>query len=119
MKNADQMLKTIISLVDTSGDGKIQYEGGSPLLMLASKYMLDAVLKHRATEFRVFVEAAERQLLALFRSIDHDRDGRLDKAELRAAFQRAGLSVPSRRLSGFFDEIDMNRDGYITFEEWR
>jgi hypothetical protein len=27
MKNADQMLKAIISLVDTSGDGKIQYEG--------------------------------------------------------------------------------------------
>jgi len=28
MKNADQMLKAIIGLVDTSGDGKIQYEGG-------------------------------------------------------------------------------------------
>jgi solute carrier family 25 phosphate transporter 23/24/25/41 len=55
----------------------------------------------------------------LFRSIDRDRDGRLNKEELRAAFQRAGLSVPSRRLSGFFDEIDMNRDGYISFEEWR
>ncbi|KAK0613897.1 mitochondrial carrier domain-containing protein [Immersiella caudata] len=96
MKNADQMLKAIISLVDTSGDGKIQYE-----------------------EFRVFVEAAERQLLNLFRSIDRDKDGRLDKEELRAAFQRAGLSVPSRRLSGFFNEIDMNHDGYITFEEWR
>jgi len=55
----------------------------------------------------------------LFRSIDRDKDGRLDKEELRAAFQRAGLSVPMRRLSGFFDEIDMNRDGYISFEEWR
>lgn len=28
MKNADQMLRAIIGLVDTSGDGKIQYEGG-------------------------------------------------------------------------------------------
>lgn len=28
MKNADEMLRTIISIVDTSGDGKIQYEGG-------------------------------------------------------------------------------------------
>lgn len=70
-------------------------------------------------EFRVFVEAAERQLLMLFRSIDKDKDGRLDKEELRTAFQRAGLSVPMRRLSGFFDEIDMNRDGYISFDEWR
>ncbi|KAK3321483.1 mitochondrial carrier domain-containing protein [Cercophora scortea] len=96
MKNADEMLKEIIKVVDTSGDGKIQYE-----------------------EFRVFVEAAERQLLMLFRSIDRDRDGRLGKDELRAAFQRAGLSVPMRRLADFFDEIDMNHDGYITFDEWR
>ena len=28
MKNADDMLKDIMRLVDTSGDGKIQYEGG-------------------------------------------------------------------------------------------
>ncbi|KAL2155400.1 hypothetical protein VTH82DRAFT_142 [Thermothelomyces myriococcoides] len=96
LKNADQMLKTILSIVDTSGDGKIQYE-----------------------EFRVFVEAAEHQLLLLFQSIDRDKDGRLNKDELQSAFRRAGLSVPNRRLSGFFNEIDMNRDGYITFDEWR
>ncbi|KAK1830723.1 mitochondrial carrier domain-containing protein [Podospora conica] len=96
MKNADQMLKAIVELVDTSGDGKIQYE-----------------------EFRVFVEAAEKQLLLLFRSIDRDKDGRLNKEELRSAFRRAGLAVPMRRLSGFFDKIDQDNDGYITFEEWR
>lgn len=70
-------------------------------------------------EFRVFVEAAERQLLLLFRAIDRDQDGHLDKDELQAAFKKAGLAVPMRRLSGFFDEIDMNHDGYITFDEWR
>ena len=70
-------------------------------------------------EFRIFVEAAEKQLLLLFRSIDRDKDGRLNKKELQAAFQRAGLSVPNKRLSGFFDEIDLNNDGFITFDEWR
>jgi len=70
-------------------------------------------------EFRAFVEAAERQLFLLFQSIDSDHDGRLNRHELEAAFHRAGLSVPKRHLTGFFDEIDMNRDGYITFEEWR
>ena len=70
-------------------------------------------------EFRSFVETAERQLLQLFRSIDRDKDGRLNKEELRAAFQRAGLSVPMRSLSSFFNEIDMNNDGFISFDEWR
>ncbi|KAL2127535.1 hypothetical protein VTI74DRAFT_10574 [Chaetomium olivicolor] len=96
LQNADQMLKAIIGVVDTNGDGKIQYE-----------------------EFRVFVEAAEKQLLLLFRSIDHNNDGRLNQDELQAAFKRAGLTVPKRRLAGFFDEIDLNHDGYITFDEWR
>ncbi|KAH9898642.1 mitochondrial carrier [Xylariomycetidae sp. FL2044] len=96
MKNADNLLKDIIKAVDTDGDGKMQYE-----------------------EFRVFVEAAERQLFVLFRSIDRDRDGKLDKQELRAAFHRAGLAVPRRRLDEFFRDIDHNRDGYITYEEWR
>lgn len=71
------------------------------------------------TEFRVFVEATERQLLFLFKSIDRDQDGKVGRDELSAAFRKAGLTVPGRRLSGFFDEIDMNHDGYISFDEWR
>ncbi|KAI2617427.1 mitochondrial carrier [Hypoxylon sp. NC1633] len=96
MKNADDMLKAIIKVVDTNGDGKIQYE-----------------------EFRIFVEAAERQLYVLFKSIDRDQNGKLDKEELHHAVQHAGLSVPIRRLDEFFENIDHNRDGYITYEEWR
>jgi solute carrier family 25 phosphate transporter 23/24/25/41 len=71
------------------------------------------------TEFRVFVEAAERQLFLLFKSIDRDNDGKLDKNELQAAFHRAGLSVPMRRLGSFFEDMDKNNDGYISFDEWR
>ncbi|KAI1780629.1 mitochondrial carrier [Hypoxylon cercidicola] len=96
LKNADDMLKTIIKVVDSNGDGKIQYE-----------------------EFRVFVEAAERQLYVLFKSIDHDKNGKIDKEELHHAVQHAGLAVPMRRLDAFFENIDHNRDGFITYEEWR
>jgi solute carrier family 25 (mitochondrial phosphate transporter), member 23/24/25/41 len=55
----------------------------------------------------------------LFKAIDHDNDGRLDKHELQAAFQRAGLAVPMRRLGSFFEDIDKNNDGYISYDEWR
>lgn len=70
-------------------------------------------------EFRVFVEAAERQLLLLFRSIDKNGDGKVGKEELRMAFKSAGLAVPGSRLEEFFNDIDMNNDGYISFDEWR
>ncbi|EFQ32997.1 hypothetical protein CGRA01v4_00524 [Colletotrichum graminicola] len=96
MKNADDMLRKIMSVVDTNRDGKIQYE-----------------------EFRYFVEQTETQLMILFQSIDKDNDGRLDKTELQEAFRRAGLVVPMRKLGAFFGDMDMNNDGYISFEEWR
>ncbi|KAH6605020.1 peroxisomal ca-dependent solute carrier [Trichoderma cornu-damae] len=96
LKNADAMLKKIMNEVDTNGDGKIQYE-----------------------EFRAFVRQAEDQLFDLFRSIDRDGDGKLDKAELQTAFKAAGLTVSSRRLHDFFNDMDLNNDGYVSFDEWR
>ena len=70
-------------------------------------------------EFRRFVEQAERQLFALFRSIDKDGNGKLSKGELQAAFKNAGLTVSNRRLVEFFDDVDLNNDGFISFDEWR
>ncbi|GAB0137177.1 hypothetical protein EsDP_00005455 [Epichloe bromicola] len=96
LKNADHLLKQIMTEVDTNRDGKIQYE-----------------------EFRAFVEQAERQLFFLFHAIDKDGNGKLDTAELQTAFRTAGLSVSSRRLSDFFHDLDGNNDGYVSFEEWR
>ncbi|UKZ95267.1 uncharacterized protein TrAFT101_010115 [Trichoderma asperellum] len=96
LKNADAMLKKIMNEVDTNGDGKIQYE-----------------------EFRDFVRQAERQLYDLFKSIDRDGNGKLDKSELQTAFKAAGLTVSNRRLNDFFSDMDLNNDGYVSFDEWR
>lgn len=65
------------------------------------------------------MEQAERHLLVLFRSIDVDHNGKLDMEELQKAFRRTGLKVPMRRINAFFSHIDMNNDGYISFDEWR
>lgn len=70
-------------------------------------------------EFRAFVEQTEKELLKLFRSIDRDHNGQLDKAELKSAFTGAGLTVPNSKLDQFFSEVDVNHDGVISFEEWR
>ncbi|KAL9619056.1 MAG: hypothetical protein Q9160_006311 [Pyrenula sp. 1 TL-2023] len=96
LKNADSLLHDVLEAVDTSGDGQIQYN-----------------------EFRVFVDHTERELWQLFESIDRDHNGSLDKAELQAAFSRAGLAISSAKLDQFFEEVDTNHDGEISFEEWR
>ncbi|KAL8738372.1 MAG: hypothetical protein Q9181_000843 [Wetmoreana brouardii] len=96
LKNADEMLEDVLKALDTDGDGRIQY-----------------------TEFRAFVEQTEKELLKLFKSIDRDHNGQLDKDELKLAFTRAGLVVPNSKLDQFFSEVDTNSDGVISFEEWR
>lgn len=96
LKNADALLRDILKVVDTSGDGQIQYN-----------------------EFRIFIEHAERELFQLFDSIDRDHSGSLDKDELRQAFARSGIVVSNAKIDHFFDEIDTNHDGEISFAEWR
>ncbi len=96
LKNADDLLHDVLKAVDTSGDGRIQFN-----------------------EFRVFVEHAEKELWQLFESIDKDHSGALDKGELRTAFSRAGLTISNAKLDQFFDEVDSNHDGQISFDEWR
>ena len=57
--------------------------------------------------------------MQLFKSIDRDHNGQLDKKELRDAFVRAGLIIPATKLDQFFAEVDTNHDGVISFDEWR
>ncbi len=73
----------------------------------------------RSEEFHTFVNRTEDALRSLFRSIDHDKNGKLDKTELRDAFARAGLAIPKARLDDFFSRVDSNNDGAISFDEWR
>lgn len=70
-------------------------------------------------EFRTFIEQTEKELWQLFKSIDYDHNGQIDKKELRSAFSAAGLVIPSPKLDQFFSEVDTNNDGTISFDEWR
>ena len=65
------------------------------------------------------MKQTEKQLRTLFDSIDRNHDGSLDKSEIQAACRGAGLLVSNRKLDQFFDTVDVNNDGIVTFEEWR
>ncbi|KAF7892050.1 hypothetical protein EAF00_008352 [Botryotinia globosa] len=96
LKNAGDMLRDAVKAMDKNGDEVIQYD-----------------------EFRTFVEKTEKELFVLFQGIDRDHDNRLDKDELQVAFKKAGLTISKSKLDLFFEEVDMNHDGFITFDEWR
>lgn len=70
-------------------------------------------------EFRDFVKQTEKELSALFKSIDKNNDGKISREELKSAFSRSEVTVSNAKLDNFFVKIDTNRDGVITFDEWR
>ncbi|EGX47144.1 hypothetical protein AOL_s00097g190 [Orbilia oligospora ATCC 24927] len=96
LQNADKMLQDLMDICDTSGDGFIQFD-----------------------EFVVFMEATEQHLRGLFNAIDRDKNGQLDRSELAHALESNGIKVEPHKLQAFFDRLDKNSDGQITFEEWR
>lgn len=51
--------------------------------------------------------------------MDLDSNGKIDKKELHDALERAGIVANGDRLQQFFEFMDQNRDGMISFEEWR
>lgn len=38
---------------------------------------------------------------------------------MRTAFARSGVVVSTAKLNAFFEEVDTNKDGVISYEEWR
>ena len=70
-------------------------------------------------EFRAFVDQTEYGLLQLFRNIDRNRNGEIDKNELKSAFANSEVTVSSAKLEAFFSDVDTNQDGVISYEEWR
>ncbi|KAF2164842.1 hypothetical protein M409DRAFT_24747 [Zasmidium cellare ATCC 36951] len=96
LKDAEGLIKDMLKACDIDHDGKISYD-----------------------EFCRFCTQTEKELWQLFKSIDRDHSGKLDKGELSAAFERAGVAVSNARLDRFFSYIDKDHDGTIDFSEWR
>ncbi|KAJ5397977.1 hypothetical protein N7509_006090 [Penicillium cosmopolitanum] len=96
LKNADGMLHSILREVDTNGDGEIDH-----------------------AEFQEFIDHTESGLWRMFQSIDHNKNGEIDKNELRNAFAQSGVTVSNSKLDQFFAEVDKNHDGVISYTEWR
>lgn len=96
LKDAEHVLQDILHAIDTSKDGLIQFE-----------------------EFKAFLEGADKELWNIFHSVDLDSNGKIDQTELQEALERAGITANGERLQQFFEFMDRNRDGVISFEEWR
>jgi Ca2+-binding EF-hand superfamily protein len=102
---------------DTNGDGMLSRDEAKSLPSIA-KHFDEIDTNHdgqvTADEIRAYHAKmrAQRQSasLARFKKIDTDGDGKISRAEAQAN---------SPRLAEHFDEIDTNKDGFITPDEMK
>lgn len=61
----------------------------------------------------------EQDLEDLFKKIDEDNSGAIDKFELKKLFSRLGINLNEQQLNGYFEQIDTDKSGLISLEEFK
>ncbi|KAI8804172.1 mitochondrial carrier domain-containing protein [Cladochytrium replicatum] len=94
--SAEMYAKELVSIADQSKNGRVDF-----------------------AEFERFVTNKERELWNLFQQIDTSNDNAIQRSELKASLQAAGIDVSSDDIDAFMATVDQDRDGVLEFSEWR
>lgn len=53
-----------------------------------------------------------------FRELDIDKDGTVTEPEMKVILEKVGLAISDRDFKRYMEEIDVSRDGSVSFEEY-
>lgn len=94
-------LKDMISVIDTTGDGKINFEE------------FVAMMEKRKNE-----ADTEQEIINAFRVFDKDGNGLISKAELTNIMSILGDTLSNEEIEEMIIEADVDGDGFINYEEF-
>ncbi|KAF8051877.1 hypothetical protein N665_1658s0013 [Sinapis alba] len=88
--------RDLLRVCDSNRDGRVDYE-----------------------EFRRYMDAKELELYMIFKAIDVQRNDDICPEELSLALVKAGIEIEDKELASFMEHVDKDKNGTITFQEWR
>ena len=91
---SEEAADLIIKLIDRNDDGLIDFE------------------EFRSLKTQQFDE------VSLFKVFDADGDGLISKGEVREVYRKLGETMSEEVLTEMINELDVNQDGLISFEEF-
>eukprot|EP00850_Spirogloea_muscicola_P022556 SM000301S11759 [mRNA] locus=s301:14049:17171:+ [translate_table: standard] len=128
----ERRIQQLFAVFDADQSGSLdhtQIERGFRSLSLPSDYkyareLLEVCDRNRDgvcdfEEFRRYMDMKELELYQLFQEIDIESDGQVTDRELQVALGKAGINIKDEQLAQFVEHVDKDRNGIITFGEWR
>jgi len=115
---------------DEDGNGEIDYEEFTTLVMGSKKDDLTSLNTSSATEhvstgagndmmmLRRKVRTQWKDLIQAFRDVDTDKSGTLDEAELRRVLHRYNIDLGESQFAELMSQIDEDRDGAVSYAEF-
>lgn len=126
-------MKTIFKEFDLNGDGRIQINELRSVMIKMGQSPTDEELQAMfkaadqdndgVIDFDEFVSIAQANplslsLKAVFDEMDVDGDAFITRSELRQAFQKMGHTLDDQEIQAIYQQVDVNVDGKINFEEF-
>ncbi|KAK3578506.1 hypothetical protein CHS0354_007758 [Potamilus streckersoni] len=94
-------LEQMVREVDKNGNGTVEF---SEFVAMMGRMMSS--------------EDKEENLLDAFKSFDRDGNGLISREELKQALISLGDQPTDQQVADMMDEVDLNGDGYINYEEF-
>lgn len=69
-------------------------------------------------DFKTYIKLTEQQIAFSFKSLDSKQDSKLDFEEVLTGLENLGFDLDLDRAELFFNIIDLDGDGYISYDEW-
>ncbi|KAF4351716.1 hypothetical protein F8388_019535 [Cannabis sativa] len=106
LKPSGDQIHTLLSNVDSNGNGAIEFEELVSAIMPDDDHLSDEILVN------------QDQLMEVFRSFDRDGNGYITAAELAGAMAKMGQPLTYKELTEMIREADVDGDGVISFNEF-
>ncbi|CAO0797223.1 unnamed protein product [Mucor circinelloides] len=120
----DQKLAHIIQSADINHDNQIDFNEFVLAMfhyMPHNTYPQQQQINYNSSQQQVFSEkdTTDEELMACFQFFDQDHDGRISQKELEQVMIRFDTHLTPRELKEMMSTADINRDGFIDFEEFK
>jgi calmodulin len=99
---AEEDLIEMMRLVDINGDNEIDFQ----------EFLIMMTMRSGERD-------TEEELLEAFKLFDLDGSGSISRSELKTLMKNLGQAMTDEEIDAMIDEVDINLDGEISFEEFK